>query len=166
MSKKRLGEVLCERGHLGAADLKRTLQEQQGKAVRLGELLLQRKLVSKKDLAAALQEVSGIEYVDCQSLDPAPEALDLVPQALAKKCCAVPLESNGKMLLVVMAEPQNLHLMDELRFKTGLKINPKFGFRNEVIAALDRLYGTSGAHPTAIHVSDDTTGMEFISSSS
>jgi hypothetical protein len=53
MTKRRLGEVLCERGHIGAADLKRFLQEQQGKAIRLGELLLQRKLVSKKDLAAA-----------------------------------------------------------------------------------------------------------------
>jgi type II secretory ATPase GspE/PulE/Tfp pilus assembly ATPase PilB-like protein len=52
MTKKRLGEVLCERGHIGAADLKRFLQEQQGKA-RRGELLLQRKLVSKKDQAAA-----------------------------------------------------------------------------------------------------------------
>jgi type IV pilus assembly protein PilB len=166
MSKKRLGEVLCERGHLGAADLKRALQEQQGKAIRLGELLLQRKLVSKRDLAAALEEVAGVEYVDCHSLDPAPETLDLVPQALAKKCCAVPLESNGKTLLVVMAEPQNLHLMDELRFKTGLRIDPKFGFQNELVAALDRFYGTSGAHPAAIHVSDDTTGMEFISSSS
>src|SRR5208282_1887052 len=118
------------------------------------ELLLQRKLVSKNELAAALEEVSGVEYVDCQSLDPAPETLDLVPQALAKRCCAVAMESNGKTLVVVMAEPQNLHLMDELRFKTGLKIAPKFGFRNEVIAALDRFYGTSGAHPTAIHVSD------------
>jgi type IV pilus assembly protein PilB len=166
VSKKRLGEVLCERGQLGAADLKRALQEQQGKAIRLGELLLQRKLVSKKDLAAALEEVAGVKYVDCQSLDPTPEALALVPLALAKKCRAIPLESDGKTLLVVMAEPQNLHLLDELRFNTGLKIESKFGFQNEVIAALDRLYGTSGAHPAAIHVSDDTTGMEFISSSS
>jgi hypothetical protein len=37
MPKKRLGEVLCERGHIGAADLKRALQEQQGKAIHLGE---------------------------------------------------------------------------------------------------------------------------------
>src|SRR5271168_5188762 len=52
MKKKRLGEVLCERGQIDASDLKKALQEQQGKAIHLGELLLQRKLVSKKDLAA------------------------------------------------------------------------------------------------------------------
>lgn len=166
MPKKRLGEVLCERGQIGAGDLKRALQEQQGKAIHLGELLLQRKLVSKKDLAAALAEVSAVEYVDCQKLNPAPETLELIPQALAKRCRAIPIESKGKTLNVAMSEPQNLQLLDELRFKTGLKIVPKFGFQSEVLAALDRLYGTPGAPPEAIQVADDTTGMEFISSSS
>jgi type IV pilus assembly protein PilB len=166
MPKKRLGEVLCERGHIGAVDLKRALQEQQGKTIHLGELLLQRKLVSKKDLAAALSDVSSVEYVDCQKLEPAPGTLALIPQALAKKCRAIPLESTGKTLIVAMAEPQNLQLLDELRFRTGLKIVAKFGFQSEVISALERLYGTPGANPEAVQVADDTTGMEFISSSS
>src|ERR1700740_3689267 len=103
MPKKRLGEVLCERGHIGAVDLKRALQEQQGKTIHLGELLLQRKLVSKKDLAAALSDVSSVEYVDCQKIEPAPGTLALIPQALAKKCRAIPLESTGKTLIVAMA---------------------------------------------------------------
>ncbi len=166
MAKKRLGEVLCERGHIGAADLKRALQEQQGKAIHLGELLLQRKLVSKKDLAAALAEVSSVEYVDCQKLDPSPGTLELIPPALAKRCRAIPIELKGKTLVVAMSEPQNLHLLDELRFKTGLKIVPKFGFQSEVLSAIERLYGIPGAPPGAVQVADDTTGMEFISSSS
>jgi type IV pilus assembly protein PilB len=170
MKRKRLGEVLCERGHISAADLKKTLNEQQGKAIHLGELLLQRKLVSKKELAAALAEGSGIEYVDCQELHPLPETLKLIPLALAKRCKAVPVEVNQKMLTVVMAQPQNLNLIDELRFKTGLKILPKFGFQADVLFAVDRLYATpdSPAEPQSepVQVADDTTGMEFISSSS
>ena len=128
MKKKRLGEVLYERGHISAADLKKALQEQQGKMIHLGELLLQRKLVSRKDLADALAEVATVEYVDCQQLQPPAELLKLIPVALAKRCRAIPVEAtaNGKSLTVVMAEPQNLNLLDELRFKTGLKIIPKF----------------------------------------
>jgi type IV pilus assembly protein PilB len=165
MQKKRLGEILFERGHISAADLEKALLEQ-GKIVRLGELLLQRKLVSKRELATALCEVTGVEYVDCQELSPPSETLLLIPPALAKRCRAIPIESNEKTVTVVMAEPQNLQLLDELRFKTGLKILPKLGFQDEVLATLDRLYGTSEATPEAIQVADDTTGMEFISSSS
>lgn len=166
MKKKRLGEVLCERGHISAADLKKALQEQQGKIIHLGELLLQRKLVSKKELAAALAEVSSVGYIDCQKLNPLPETLKLIPAALAKRCRAIPMEVNEKTLTVVMTEPQNLQLVDELRFKTGLRIVPKFGFQGEVITALERLYSMPDAPSEAIQVADDTTGMEFISSSS
>jgi hypothetical protein len=60
--KKRLGEILYERGQISAADLEKALLEQ-GKIIRLGELLLQRKLVSKKELAAALWEISGVEHL-------------------------------------------------------------------------------------------------------
>lgn len=165
MKKKRLGEVLCERGHISAADLKQALQEQQGKVIHLGELLLQRKLVSKAELAAALAEVSAVEYFDCQRLQPPPEVVKLIPGLLAKRCRAVPVSSDGRTLTVVMAEPQNLQLLDELRFKTGLKIATKFGFQSEVTQTLERLYGTPDAPAEAIQVADDTTGMEFISSS-
>lgn len=166
MKKKRLGEVLCERGQISAADLKKALQEQQGKVIHLGELLLQRKLVSRKDLAGALAEVAGVEYVDSQKLEPSSDILKLIPVALAKRCRAIPIEVRDKTLTVVMAEPQNLQLVDEIRFKSGLKIVAKFGFLGEVMVALERLYGTPDSPPDAVQVADDTTGMEFISSSS
>jgi type IV pilus assembly protein PilB len=165
MQKKRLGEILFERGHISAADLKKALLDQ-GKLVRLGELLLQRKLVSKQELAAALCEITGVEYLDCQELGPSVETLSLISPALAKRCRAIPIDSTGKTVTVVMAEPQNLQLLDELRFKTGLKILPKLGFQDELFVALERLYGAPDAPAEAIQVADDTTGMEFISSSS
>lgn len=165
MKKKRLGEILYERGHISAADLKKALQEQQGKVIHLGELLLQRKLVSKKELAAALAEVSAVEYVDCQRLQPSAHVLKLIPAALAKRCRAIPVAVEDKALTVVMAEPQNIQLVDELRFKSGMKIVPKFSFQGELIQALDRIYASADQSAEPVQVADDTTGMEFISSS-
>jgi type IV pilus assembly protein PilB len=167
MKRKRLGEVLCERGQISAADLNKALQDQQGKFVHLGELLLERKLVSKNDLTAAVSEVSGVEYLDCQKLQPPSEVLKLIPAALARRCLAIPVLAENKTLIVVMSKPQNVQLVDELQFKTGLRIVPRFGFQGEVLAALDRLYGVSERPTTeTVQVADDTMGMEFISSSS
>ena len=163
MKKKRLGEVLCERGQLSADDLEKALREQHGKFIHLGELLLQRKLVSKKELTAALAEVANVEYVDCQKLDPPAEILKLIPQALAKRCRAIPIKLEDKTLTVVMAQPQNVQLVDELRFKTGLSIVPRFSFQGEVMSAIERLYGPIDAPQGNVQVADDTVGMEFIS---
>src|SRR5580704_10393787 len=77
MKKKRLGEVLRERGNVSAENLTRALQEQQGKLVHLGELLLQGGSVSKKDLIAALGEVTSVPYFDCSKVQvPADSGFD------------------------------------------------------------------------------------------
>jgi type IV pilus assembly protein PilB len=164
--RKRLGEVLCERGQLSASDLKKVLQDQQGKSMQLGELLLEYKLVNKRDLMSAVSEVSGVEYLDCQELEPPIGVLKLLPAALAKRCMAVPVCADNKTLTVVMARPQHLQLIEEMQFKTGLKIMTRFGFQGEVKVALERLYGASARPSETVQVADDMTGMEFISSSS
>jgi type IV pilus assembly protein PilB len=163
MKRKRLGEVLCERGQLSPADLQKVLQDQQGKFVHLGELLMGRGLVSKADLTAALSEVSAVPYLDCTNLEVAIPILKLIPPALATRCVALPVAVTTTTLTVVMTEPQNFQLIDELRFKSGLKIVPRFGFHGEVRAAIERLYSGWEAPPGKVQVADDTTGMEFIS---
>lgn len=166
MKKKRLGEVLYERGQISAADLKKALLDQQGRVIHLGELLLERKLVTKNDLLAAITEVAGVPYQDCSTIDPPAETLKLIPVSVARRDLAIPVRLEGKSLVVAMAKPQNVRILDELQFKTGLKIVPRFSFQEEIAAAIERLYPAPNATPDTVQVADDMTGMEFISSSS
>ena len=121
MKKKRLGEVLRERGHVSAADLNSALQEQQTQArlVHLGELMLQRGVVSKKDLTSALMEVSQVPYFDCTVAQIDPDILKLVPAAMARRCRALPVavdslraarsrQTAGELMTVSAADPLNL----------------------------------------------------------
>lgn len=167
MKKRRLGEVLRERGHISAADLNKALLDQQGKRMHLGELLLQRGLVAKIDLVSALAEVSPIPYLDCTRVQVDPAALEHIPHAMAKRSHVLPFKLQDSSLVVVMAEPQNLHTIDELAFKSGKKIIPRLGFRAEIALAIDRHYGVSNADsagPLApLSASLEDQGMEFIS---
>jgi type IV pilus assembly protein PilB len=182
MKKKRLGEILCERNHVSVENLDKAMQEQQVKLVHLGELLLQRGAVSKADLVSALVETSRIPYFDCHSVEVDAETLQLITATMARSCCALPLETVGNKLVVVMAEPQNLRFLDELRFKSGMQISPRLGFRAEVEAAIAINYAsaeseaaaavvTAAAASTVVSVKEIVLSaadaeMEFISSSS
>ncbi len=119
MKKRRLGEVLRERGHLSTTDLNQILLEQRGKPIHLGELLLQSNKVAKIDLVSALTEVSDIPYLDCTRIQVDPAALKLIPQSMARHCNALPVAIQDSNLTVVITEPQNLQFLDELRFKSG-----------------------------------------------
>jgi type IV pilus assembly protein PilB len=170
MKKKRLGEILRERGHVSPVDLNKAIEEQQGKLTHLGELMLERGLVSKTDLGAALTEVTRVPYVDCENIEVDPEVLKLLPHAVARRCCVLPIVCQGTKLVTVMAEPQNLHIIDELRFMSGMDIVPRFAFRAEIEAAVEKFYGAAeqaeAAVADAISPTNQDPGMEFISSSS
>jgi type IV pilus assembly protein PilB len=141
MPRKRLGDLLQERGRVSHTDIENAVQEQQGTSLLLGELLLQRGLVSKEELIAALQEITRAKYVDCKTAPVSPDAISLVSKSVASRCSALPLSVDGKRLVVVMAEPQNLATIDELRFFSSMEISPRLGFAAEIKEAIEKHYG-------------------------
>lgn len=150
MKRKKLGEVLRERKRISADDLQQAMEEQDKKSILLGELLLERTLVSKDDLVSALEEVTRFRYVDCRFATVETAVLELVPRSAAIKNCALPLVREGNHIIVVMAEPQNLHALDELRFLTGKEISPRLGFRSEITEAIEKCYAELSAEEEAV----------------
>ena len=138
--KRKLGEVLREGNLITISQLDEALAEQQKSYCPLGEILIQRGLVSKVDLATALEEVLKFPYVDCRFAVVDSSALKFIPHTAAERYCVLPIAKQGSKLLTVMAEPQNLRTIDELRFISGLEITPRFGFRSEIQATIEKIY--------------------------
>jgi len=171
MKRKRLGEVLRDRGHISSEDLQKVIVEQQGKVIRLGELMLERGLVDKEDLAAALSEISHAPYQDCSLVAPHTNALEAIPRAIAERCCVLPIAIENKRLVVVMAAPQNLNTIDELRFISGMEISPRLAFRADICEAIEAYYSAPDGVPAAEsaatpQISPPAAQIEFVSTSS
>jgi type IV pilus assembly protein PilB len=171
MKKKKLGEVLRDRGIISSEDLQKVIGEQQGKLIHLGELMLERGLVPKEELGTALEEVSRIPYMDCASIPPDPGALKLVPRLMAERLCVLPMKKEQNRLIVAMAAPQNLAVLDELRFTTGWEISPRLSFRTELQKAIGKYYVAEGGHESStgeVHGPESTQfeEVEFFSPSS
>jgi type IV pilus assembly protein PilB len=143
VARKRLGDLLRDREHVSPIDLEHAIQEQSAQNGMLGEILLSSGKVKKHDLIAALEEVTRTKYVDCTTAHPEPVAIGMVPRAIAEKYCVLPLQMNDRNLQIAMAEPQNLLALDELRFLTGTQIQPRLGFRSEILSAIPAAYGES-----------------------
>ena len=171
MKRKMLGEILQEGGKISAADLHMLFEEQKSKMVRLGELILERGLVDKPSLVAALEEVSRVPYLDCTGIRSEAAALQLVPKAMAVRLDIIPVCTEQSRLVVVMAEPQNITTIDELRFTCGKDISPRLGFRAEIISAILLNYDNVQSPAASGQDSNEVTlqtgsEMEFISTSS
>src|SRR3984893_18081992 len=170
MKKRKLGEVLRDRGNITPEDLVLAITEQQGKMIHLGELMLERGLVEKTALTAALEEVSRVPYLDCTKVVPDPEAIRLVQRSVAERCCALPIRMDQERLVVAMAAPQDLAKLDELRFSTGMEISPRLAFRGEIQKAIVKYYagyeqGTGSLAKSGTQESAPVEEMEFFSTS-
>jgi type IV pilus assembly protein PilB len=140
MKRKRLGEILELRGNLTADSLRKLFDEQKGKSIRLGELILESGLVEKSALISALEEVSRVPYLDCSTVECHKAALETISAGVARNLAVLPIKTENMMLIVAMAEPQNLAIIDELSFVSGKIISPRLAFRSEILSAISRNY--------------------------
>ncbi len=154
MKKKRLGQALVDRKRITDQKLADLIQEQGASSTPagfLGEMLLERGLVSRDDLIAALEEVTLFRFVDPRFATVEKAVLERVPHETAVKYCVLPLIREGNRIITVMAEPQNLATVDNLRFLTGMDISPRLGFRSDIIAAIEKCYALQAADIKAEH---------------
>jgi type IV pilus assembly protein PilB len=169
MRRKRLGEVLHERGKISAKDLETALEEQQQKLSHLGELLLERGLVDKADLVAALEEVSLVPYVDLATTPVDPGTLQLIPKEVADRLCVLPIRRDLSRLVVVMSDPRNASALKEIGAIVGMTISPRLAFHAELRQAITYHYSQLAAEAAtdaaAVVSADYADEMEFISTS-
>lgn len=106
-----------------AEGLDRALDRQRSQPGRLGTQLLQMGLISDEDLAKALGMQWGVPAFLPSLTDVQPEALALVPEALARRRRALPLawEPERGLLRIALADPHDLRAADEIRFATGAR---------------------------------------------
>jgi type IV pilus assembly protein PilB len=126
--------------------------------------MLKKGLVTKTDLVSAIEEVLGVPYLEAGSAVVDAQALRLVPLSLAKRFCALPLRCEGRKLLVLLEKPQDLHALQELSFVSGKHIEARFGFHEEIQAAIRKYYDDIDAEGKG--TGETSPSVEFFTASS
>jgi hypothetical protein len=138
----RLGVLLVQAGAVTEENVHRALAVQGFTGGRIGTLLLERGSVSEDDIGKALAEQHGCEYVAWRTLGNLPPAvIAALPAKFAIRHSALPVEVGEGFLRVVLRDPANLRVLDELFFVTGKKIVPAAAPEVRIYQALEKCYG-------------------------
>src|SRR5262245_5625966 len=111
----RLGDILKNKKRVTEAELAALIASAPS-GLRLGELLLGSGLVSKDEVVQALQEVIGCSYMDARFAQPETRVTNLIPRSTGLRHGVLPIAIVDRRLVTIMAEPQDLRVLDELRF--------------------------------------------------
>ncbi len=136
----RLGQLLLDAGCVTAAQLREALARQQETRQPLGRILCERQVISEETLLKFLGQQYGLATAYPFPTDVAPQLANCVPRAWARQHVAVPVNQVGRRLTVALADPANLHVLDEVRFRTGLQVIPVIALESDIRHCLQALY--------------------------
>jgi len=138
----RLGVLLVRAGALTEESVNRALAIQGFAGGRIGTLLIERGSVSEDDVGKALAEQHGCEYIPWPRLGSVASTVTAaLPAKFAIRHSAIPVELNENYLRIVLRDPANLRILDELFFVTGKKIVPATAPEVRIYQALEKYYG-------------------------
>jgi type IV pilus assembly protein PilB len=139
----KLGELLVRENLISPQNLREALDYQREHGGRLGFNLVKLGLVSDDMITAVLSRQYGIPSVNLDLFNIESAVLRLIPQEVAQKHCVLPLSRVGATLTLAMVDPTNVFAMDDVKFMTGLNVEPVVVAEGSIQEAIAKYYGTS-----------------------
>ncbi len=139
--RQQLGQMLVERGLLSMQDLDAALTEQKRTEEFLGKILIRMGLIPEETLVPILAEQLGLSYVRLKECSIDPQALAKVPAKFANHYALLPLRLSGNILEVAIADPFDVHTLDELKLLLDCELKPVLAGPQEIREAIQRHYG-------------------------
>jgi len=136
----KLGQLLLDSGIITDKQLEEALTLQGKDGGRLGYHLVNINAISEPDLNLYLARQQSIEAIDLDKTEVDPDVLALIPSEIAWRYEVIPLERDGRTLIVAMTDPHNLFAIDDLRFSLGMEIEPHICASSMVKRAISKFY--------------------------
>jgi len=137
--RKKLGEILQEKGVVSKEDADRAAEYGLNNSKRIGEALVELDLVSEEEVCKALATQHGMEYVEVSRSTVGPDALSLIPEKIIKQHQVLPMGSDNGRLKVIIPDPLDLDTIDLLRFRLGVSdVVPVLAPRSRIKGYIDK----------------------------
>jgi type IV pilus assembly protein PilB len=147
---ERLGDMLIREGLVTREQLERALSERRNGGLRIGSALVKLGYVTELDLTRALARHYRMPAVDLSRHQVDARIARTVPAEIAQKHLVLPLRREGRTLTVAMADPGDVGVVNELKFRTGMDIFPVIAGEMLLRDAIEKVYDSPGAADAAM----------------
>jgi type IV pilus assembly protein PilB len=160
----RLGELLVREKLISLSQLRAAQEEQQRSGGNLGFTLARLGYISDNEITNFLSQQYRVPTIDLDEYEIDAEILKLVAKEQCEKHRVIPVSRTGNSLIVAMADPTNLHAIDDLKFLTSYNIEPVIASETAIGGAIERYYNAGPSYEEVMAGFDeneiDFTGEE------
>jgi general secretion pathway protein E len=138
--RKTIGEMLVDAKLITDDQLQHALGIALRDGRKLEHVLVEQGLVTDQQLAMFASLQLNVPFVNLKKQPIEPAAVELIPEAVARKYGIVPLGINDGAVVVAMEDPANVQTIDDLAVITRRRVEPVLGISSDIQEAIDRSY--------------------------
>jgi type IV pilus assembly protein PilB len=153
-----LAQRLVQDGLLDEQSMQDAIAKSKEKRSSLVTYLVATNLATARDIAISASNEFGVPLLDLDAIAPDLEAVKSVSEKLMQKHRVLPLMKRGKRLFLAVADPTNLHALDEIRFQTSMSIEFVVVEDNKLQAAVGK--AIDQAESAMPNLTDDDFDLE------
>ncbi len=146
-------------------EAERFAQHQRIKILRLGTKAAAEPTVEELPAKAAEKPARVEKRTKLLRQMPQPEALQLIPEVMARRYTAIPLTISGRTLEVAMANPTDIFALEALAAHTRMRIKATPASAEEIRDAIDfnyKAYSEIEKHVSSISVPEEVTDEKLV----
>ena len=141
----KLGEILVRENLISSQQLREALDYQRTNGGRLGSNLIKLGIISDEVITAVLSRQYGVPSINLELFSIDEEVVKLISHDVAVKYTVLPISKVGATLTMAMADPTNVFAMDDIKFMTGLNVEPVIASEAGITEAIAQYYSSSKA---------------------
>jgi type IV pilus assembly protein PilB len=136
----RLGELLVREKLISLQQLRAAQDEQRRGNSSLGAALAKMGFISDKAITDFLSQQYRVQSIDLGEYEIDPDVIKLVSKDVCERHKVIPVSRAGSTLILAMADPSNLHAIDDVKFLTGLNIEPVVASEGALAKAIEKYH--------------------------
>ncbi len=155
-----LARALVQAGRLKEPEAELLIAEAASAKVSLIEQLINSNKASAIDIARFVAETFGYPLLDLAAMDDGLIPTEAIDRKLIATHKVIPLHKRGNRLSVAIADPTNLRALDEIRFQTGLAVDPIVVEHPKLAPLVAKL--SESAADTLKNLTNDDINLDFL----
>ena len=142
MRNERIGDYLVSQGLINDDQLQKVLaaQKESNGTKKFGDVVVELGFMSEVNFTKALAGKLRVQYVDLDNTEINTEAVQKVPEALARKHTVIAINVQGKRLTVATNDPVNFIVLEDIKVSTGMDTVPVLATTSAINKAIGKCY--------------------------
>src|SRR5690606_36776142 len=151
----RLGELLVRARLISLQQLRQAQEDQRRTGQPFQATLAKLGYISDAEITNFLSAQYRLPAVNLEETDIDREVLKLVAKDVCERHKIIPIARNGAQLTIAMSDPTNLNAIDDIKFLTGLNVDPVVASEMAILAAIERYYNAGPSYDEVMADFDD-----------